>query len=58
MSVLSIPFYVLNPGINTCLFKLASRRIVSEEMLAGTEIPGGGGRGRLYLTLHSESDVV
>ena len=27
--------------------------IVSEEAVAGTEIPGGGGRGRLYLTLHS-----
>ena len=26
--------------------------VVSEEVLAGTEIPGGGGRGRLYLTLH------
>ena len=24
---------------------------VSEEVLAGTEIPGGGGRGRIYLTL-------
>ena len=24
----------------------------SEELPAGTEIPGGGGRGRLYLTLH------
>ena len=28
------------------------RRVVSEEVMAGTEIPGGGGRGRLYLTLH------
>ena len=26
--------------------------IVSEEVVAGTEIPGGGGRGRLYLMLH------
>ena len=26
-----------------------NRRVVSEEVLAGTEIPGGGGRGRLYL---------
>ena len=25
---------------------------VSAEVLAGTEIPAGGGRGRLYLTLH------
>jgi len=24
----------------------------AEEVVAGTEIPGGGGRGRLYLTLH------
>ena len=26
--------------------------VVSEEVLAGTEVPGGGGRGRLYPTLH------
>ena len=32
--------------------KLISRRVVSEEVVAGTEIPGGGGRGRLYPTLH------
>ena len=25
---------------------------LSPEVLAGTEIPGGWGRGRLYLTLH------
>ena len=25
---------------------------MSEEVLAGTEIPGGGGRGRLYRTTH------
>ena len=36
-----------------CLVKCVSRRAVSEEVLAGTEIPGGGGgRGRLYLSLH------
>ena len=29
------------------LVKLISRRVVSEEVLARTEIPGGGGRGRL-----------
>ena len=35
------------------LVRLVSRRVVSEEvLLAGTEIAGGGGRGRLYLTLH------
>ena len=34
------------------LDKLVQRRVVSEEVLAGTEIPGGGGGGRLYLTLH------
>ena len=34
------------------LMKRVSRRAVSEEVLAGTEIPGGRGRGRLYLTLH------
>ena len=34
------------------LMKRVSRRVASEEVLAGTEIPGGGGRGRLYLTLH------
>ena len=28
------------------------RQAVSEEILAGTEIPSGGERGRLYLTLH------
>ena len=27
-------------------------RVVSKEVLTGTEIPGGGGRGRLYLSLH------
>ena len=32
--------------------KLALRRVVSEAVPAGTEIPGGVGRGRLYLTLH------
>ena len=30
---------------------LVNAEVVSEEYLAGTEIPGGGGRGRLYLTL-------
>ena len=34
------------------LVKLAYRRAVSEEVVAGTEIPGGEGRWRLYLTLH------
>ena len=34
------------------LVERASGRVVSEEVLAGTEIPGGGGRGRLCLTLH------
>ena len=28
------------------------QRVVSEEVVAGTEIPAGGRRGRLYLTLH------
>ena len=28
------------------------RRIFSEEVLAGTETPGGVGRARLYITLH------
>ena len=32
--------------------RLVLCRVVSEEVLAGTEIPGGGGRGRLHLTLH------
>ena len=33
-------------------------RVVSEEVLVGTEIPGGGGRGRLYLSLycHHQND--
>ena len=31
---------------------LTPRSVVSEEVLTGTEIPGGGERGRLYLTLH------
>ena len=26
--------------------------VVSEEVLAGTAVPGGGGGGRQYLTLH------
>ena len=34
------------------LVKNASPRVVPEEVVAGTEIPGGGGRGRLYLSLH------
>ena len=35
------------------LVKLVSRRVVSEvAVLAGTEITGGRGRGRLYLMLH------
>ena len=40
------------------LVKPVQRRVVSEELLVGTEIPGGlgggveGERGRLYLTLH------
>ena len=41
MSMLSIPFYILKPAIDTCLFKLASRRVVYEGVLAGTEIQGG-----------------
>ena len=31
---------------------LLQRGVVYEEVLAGTEIPGGGERGRLYLTLY------
>ena len=40
------------------LVKNASTRVVPEEVLAGTEIPGGGGRERLYLTLqcHHHND--
>ena len=34
------------------LVKPIYRRVVFEEVVAGLEIPGGGGRGRLYLTLH------
>ena len=35
------------------LVKFVPRRVVSEEVLSGTEIPEGGKRGgRLYLTLH------
>ena len=34
------------------LVKLVQFRVVSEEVLARTETPGGGVRGRLYLTLH------
>ena len=32
--------------------------LVSEEVLAGTEVPGGGGRGRLYpmLRCHHQND--
>ena len=35
-----------------CLVKLVECRLVPKEVLAGTEFPGGGGRRRLYLTLH------
>jgi len=28
-------------------------KVVSEEVLAGTEIPGGGGRGKVFLMLHT-----
>ena len=34
------------------LVKVVSHQVVSEEVLAGTVIPGGGGRGRLYITVH------
>ena len=34
------------------LVKLVQRRVVPEEVVAGTEIPGGGGGGSLCLTLH------
>ena len=34
------------------LLKLLSRRVVPEEVMAGTEIPGDGGTERLYPTLH------
>ena len=30
----------------------SQRRVVSEEVVVGTKMPGGGGRGRLYLTRH------
>ena len=43
------------------LVKRVKRRVVSEEVLAGTEIPGVGRRGRLYLTLlchhHNDSSI-
>ena len=32
--------------------KLVQRRVVSEEVVAGTEIPEGGEKGTLYLSLH------
>ena len=40
------------------LVKLVLLRVVSKEALVGTKIPGGGGRGRLYLTLccHHQND--
>ena len=38
--------------ISSWLVERASGRVVCEEVLAGTEIPGGGGKGKLYLTLH------
>jgi len=34
------------------LVNLVNAELSLEEVVAGTEIPGGGGRGRLYLTLH------
>ena len=34
------------------LINPVQREVPSKEVVAGTEIPGGGGRGRLYLTLH------
>ena len=34
------------------LLRLVCRPVVSEEVLAGTEVPGGKKRVRLYLTLH------
>ena len=39
-------------GPTVGLVKLVLRRVVSAEALAGAEIPGGGGRWKLYLTLH------
>ena len=38
--------------IDIGLLRLVYRRVVSKEVQAGAEIPGGGGRGSLYLTLH------
>ena len=37
---------------NRSYVRFVQRRAVSEEVPVGTEIPGGWGRGRLYLTLH------
>ena len=34
------------------LVRSGYHRVVSEEVVAGTEIPGGGGRGTLHLSLH------
>ena len=40
------------PAQEDTVVRLAQRRVVSAEVVAGTEIPGSGGRGRLHLTLH------
>ena len=39
-------------GTDALVGLVIQRRVVSEEVLAGTELPEGGGIGRLYLTLH------
>ena len=40
--------------MNARLVKPVLRRVVSEEVLAENEITGGGGRGRLDVTLHCQ----
>ena len=42
----------MTPTRSVGLVKLVQHWVVSEEVLAGTKIPGGGERGRLYITLH------
>ena len=39
-------------SLEAALVRSVQRRVVSEEVLAGTEIPGGVRRRRLYLSLH------
>ena len=48
----SVAYLQLVLIIHGWLVRLVRRKVVSREVLAWTEVPGGGGRGGLHRTLH------